>query len=155
MLFISVLLYCGIHKQISILIVVQNRCISSWKNVIFFWKILFVKLNFQDEDQLYANRLIDILSLHRKCSLFQFLIGCTGMNIHILTVVQTWCIIRWKIVIFAGNSLFWSLIDKLEVNCVWTVNVFVIFWQSLTIWTKYDFSVGKNLVGQLSDITDQ
>ena len=75
------------------------------------------------------------------------------MHIHILTVVQTWRLIIWKIVIFAGNSLFWSLIDKLEVNCMWMcLSFYDNLWQ---FEQKYDFSVGNNLLGQLSDITDQ
>ena len=59
------------------------------KKSFFSKKMFFLKLNFQDEDQLYANCLFHILSLYRKCFLFQFLIGCIRMHIHILTGVQT------------------------------------------------------------------
>ena len=145
--------YCGIRKRISILIGTQNGRISSSKNVIFLWKMFFLKLNFQDEDQLYANCLFHILSLYRKYFLFQFLIGSMHMHIHILTGLQTWRIISWKIVIFVENSLFWRLIDKLEMNCMWmSLSFFDNLWQYEQ---KFDFSVGNNLFGQLSDITDQ
>ena len=89
-------LYCGIRKHISILIGAQNGRISSWENVIFFWKKFFLNLNFQDEGQLYANCLFHFLSLYRKCFLFQFLIRCIRVHIHILTGIQTWLIINWK-----------------------------------------------------------
>ena len=69
-------LSCGICKHISILMGAQNGRIYSWKNMIFFWKMFFLKFNFQDKDQLYANCLFHILSLYCKCFLFQFLIGC-------------------------------------------------------------------------------
>ena len=54
-----------------------------------FLKNVFLKLNFQDEDQLYANCSFHILSLYRKYFLFQFLIGCVRMYIHIITWIQT------------------------------------------------------------------
>ena len=94
--FLFQLLYCGIRMRSSILKGAQNGRISSRKNVIFFWKKFFLKLNFQDEDQLYANCLFHILSLHCECFLFQHLVGCIRMHIHILTGVQTWHIIKWK-----------------------------------------------------------
>ena len=86
-------LYLGIRMHSSILIVAQNGCISSWKNVIFFWKMFLLKLNFQDEDHLYANCLFHILPLYCKCFLFQFLIDGIRMHIRILRRVQTWRII--------------------------------------------------------------
>ena len=92
-------LYCGIRKQhIFIIIGAQNGRISCWNNVIFFWKICILKLNFQEQNQLYANCLFHILSLYRKCFLYQFLIGCKRM--HILTGDQTRRIISWKKIIF-------------------------------------------------------
>ena len=63
-------LYCGIRMHFSTLIGVQNGRISSWKNIIFFWKMFFLKLNFQDEDQFYSQCFFHILSLYRKCFLF-------------------------------------------------------------------------------------
>ena len=63
-------LYCGIHIHSSIPIVAQNGLVSSRKKLIFYWKMLFLKLNFKDEDQLYANCLFRILSHHRKCFIF-------------------------------------------------------------------------------------
>ena len=86
-------LYLGIRTHSSILIVALNGCISSWKNVIFFWKMFLLKLNFQDEDHLYANCLFHILPLYCKCFLSQFLIGGIRMHIRILRGVQTWRII--------------------------------------------------------------
>ena len=83
----------------------------------------------------------------------QFFIDCIQRHIHILTGVQTWHINSWKKVIFAENSLFWSLIDKLEVNCMWmSFSFFDNLWE---FEQKSDFSVGNNLFGQLSDVTDQ
>ena len=78
-------LYCAIGMHSSILIGPLNGRISSWKNTIFFWKLVFLKFNFQDKHQLYANCLFHILSLYRKGFLFHFLIGCIRLHIHILT----------------------------------------------------------------------
>ena len=108
-------LYLGIRTHSSILIVALNGCISSWKNVIFFWKMFLLKLNFQDEDHLYANCLFHILPLYCKCFLSQFLIGGIRMHIRILRGVLSLAKKRW---FFAENSLFWILIDKLEANCM-------------------------------------
>ena len=90
--------YCGIRKHISILIGAQAE--KLWY---ISKKMLFLKFNFQDEDQLYANCLFHILSLYRKYFLFQLLIGYIHMHIHILTGVQTCRIISWKNSHFCGK----------------------------------------------------
>ena len=97
-LFFILILYrkCFFFSFCIVAYVCTNGSISSWENVIFFGKMLLLKLNFQDKDQLYANCLFHILSLYRKCFLFQLLIRCIRMHIHILTGDQTWRIISWK-----------------------------------------------------------
>ena len=124
-------LYCGIRMHFSILIGVQNGPISSWKNEIFFWKMFFLKLNFQDEDQLYAHCLFHIMPLYHKCFLFQSLISCIRMHIHILTGVQTWNIISWR------NGHYFA--ENRQAEGQLYANVFVNFWQSLIISTKVWF----------------
>ena len=44
---------------------------KKWSN---FAKNCFLKLSFQDEDQLYADCLFHILTIYRKSFLFQFLL---------------------------------------------------------------------------------
>ena len=47
--------YCGILIHSSVLVGAQTGRIAVWKTVIFSRKTYFSKLNFQNEDQLYAN----------------------------------------------------------------------------------------------------
>ena len=59
---------------------VQNGALLVEKSVYFAKKMFFLKLKFQDEDQLYANPLFCILIIQRRCLAFQRLshsIVCT------------------------------------------------------------------------------
>ena len=46
--------------------------------------MLFLKLNFQDENQLYASFLAFILAIYRECLLYQFLSRDIQIHIPIL-----------------------------------------------------------------------
>ena len=87
-------LYCGIRKHISILIGAQNGRISSWKNVIFFWKMFFLKLNFQLLIDCFIFCLFTVNAFFFSSQLVDTVLN--WMHIHILTGVQTRCIISWK-----------------------------------------------------------
>ena len=50
--------------------------------------MFFLKLNFQDEGQLYANSLFYIHTVQGKCLGFEFLSSGLHMHMSILTVVQ-------------------------------------------------------------------
>ena len=80
----------------------------------FYWKLFFLKLNFQRECGLCANCLFYILTIS-LCLLFQFLSCGIHVHITILTGVQDGCITSWK------NShilhfFFWSLISKMKIS---------------------------------------
>ena len=48
----------------------QNGRISSWKTGLFRWKHRLLKLNLQDERQLYGQFFVEILKIKDKCLLF-------------------------------------------------------------------------------------
>ena len=51
----------------------------------FFYKLFFLKINFQDEAKLYAICLFYILTVYRKCLPSQFVSRCIGIHIFIVT----------------------------------------------------------------------
>ena len=84
--------------HIPILTGVLNVHISRWRNSHILIKILFLKHIFQDESHLQGKFLFYILSIYRKCLLFQFLSRGKRMLVPILTGVQKECISKNAIV---------------------------------------------------------
>ena len=90
----------GIPKHISILTGVQKRRISCQKTGHLLLKNLPLMLKLHDEGHLYSNLLFYILTIYRKCLLFQFLGAGIHMPIPILTDVQNGRIICEEIIVF-------------------------------------------------------
>ena len=82
--------------HILILIAIQNGGKSRWNNCPIFIKKLLLKHNFQDEGHLCANFFFYVLTIYRKCLIFQFLSRGMRMHIPILVGVQKGRISRWK-----------------------------------------------------------
>ena len=78
----------GIRIQISILTKVRNGCIGLQNESVLLLKSVPFEGSFRDEGHLYANCLFYILSIYRKCFLFQFLCCAIHMHIPILREVQ-------------------------------------------------------------------
>ena len=85
----------------------------------------------------------NILTLCRKCLLFQFRIRSISIRISILTEVQKDTLATKKMVIFSQKTYFWSLIFNIKVTCmpiacfifwVFFVNA---FFSVLTFWHTY------------------
>ena len=87
----------------------QKIHISGYKGGQNLLKNILLKLNFQHEGYLYSNCLFYILTIYRKCLLFQFLSCSIRMDISIPEEVQNGCITGWKMVTFAKKCTFWSL----------------------------------------------
>ena len=82
------------------------------KNGYVLLKNILFKLNFQDEGHLDSNFLIDILTTHRECLLFQFLSRDICMDIATLTGVQKEHINSYK----APHNFLKNVLQKLYVQ---------------------------------------
>ena len=106
-----------------------NRCSNWWhksrkKNChILLKNFFFFKLYFQDEGDLYANSLFNVLTLYHKCYLFQFLSCDIRMHVPTLTGVQNGCMNPKKKSSFAEKYLLFS---QMKVTCMQVDNI--IFW---------------------------
>ena len=87
----------GIRMQISILTKVQNGWISLRKESVLWLKMFPLRVLFRNEGHLYANCLFYILSIYRKCFLFQFLCYGIRMQIPIQREVQNGRISHQKV----------------------------------------------------------
>ena len=67
---------------------VQNGRISFWENGRIFIENVLLKLNLKDDGHLDANFLISILTIYRKCSLFQLFSLGIRFHISVLKEVQ-------------------------------------------------------------------
>ena len=83
------------------------------KTKYFYYKVLFLKLVFRDENHLYANGLFYILTNYSKFFLFQFLGGGINMYIAILSGAPHGCISRRKKSHFLLKTFFKRLFPKL------------------------------------------
>ena len=89
----------SIRMHIVFLTGVQNGRIRRSKNVLILIKNVLLKMNFQNEGHSDAHCLLYVLSIYRKCFLFQFL-GCDiRMHIPILIAVEKGHITNRKMVI--------------------------------------------------------
>ena len=116
----------GIHIHIPILTGVQSGGTSLQKKLSHFAKkpfFFFFKPYFQDEGDLYANSLFNVLTLYHKCYLFQFLRCDIQMHIPMLTGVQNGCMNLRKKFSFAEKYL---LFPQMKVTCMQIDNI--IFW---------------------------
>ena len=75
----------GIRMHIPILTGVQNGRMILRKKSCFAKKYFFLKFIFWDEDHLYANCKVYILTIYYKCLLFKFLVCGICMYIFMLT----------------------------------------------------------------------
>ena len=112
----------GIHIHISILTGVQIGSTSLEKKTVTFClkTFFFFKLYFQDEGDLYANSLFNVLTLYHKCYLFQFLSCDIRMHVPMLTGVQNGRMNLKKKSSFAEKYLLFS---QMKVTCMQVDNI--------------------------------
>ena len=104
----------GIRIHIPILTPVRNGRISSWWNFHILLKKLLVKLNFQNEGDLYANSLIFVLFIFCKCLLFWFLSRGIRLLIPILTPFSNGCLSSWRVCHIVLKNVLLKLIFQNE-----------------------------------------